>query len=210
MFGMLDYRAHKLYKLLFFIPGTIVTLFSMFGLPLIEYSIGIALADNRLLQILISLGALVILEIIWLMIVCGLIGKSFQALFDLIVDIVPCDGRSKEEAQLVVWNGDRAIRLMKLSQNPTRWSDELIRDVPKADWVQNMFYRREVISRLEAVRLEYQIREDYEESCRKFRKHLEKYNLVQHWTEKLLCEQQFRRAAVGYAFLACLFILHPV
>ena len=96
------------------------------------------------------------------MIVCGLIGKSFQALFDFIVDIVPCDGRSKEEAQLVVWNGDRAIRLMKLSQNPTRWSDELIRDVPQADWAKNMFYRRSVISRLEAVRLEYEIREDYE------------------------------------------------
>ena len=74
----------------------------MFDLPLIEYSIGIASADNRFLQILISLIALVILEIIWLMIAYGLIEKSFQALFDLIVDIVPCDGQTKEEAQLVV------------------------------------------------------------------------------------------------------------
>ena len=68
MFGMLDYRSHKLYIILFFIPNLVLMLFAMFGLPLINYSIGLAFADERIYQILVSLVAVFIVETIWLVI----------------------------------------------------------------------------------------------------------------------------------------------
>ena len=110
MFGMLDYRAHKLYFLIFFIPISLLTLFSLFALPLINYSIGFFLSDVRVLQILISLVSLFVLEIVWLLFIFGFISKLFQFIFELFVDVIPHDGRTKEEAKMVVYNGDKAIR----------------------------------------------------------------------------------------------------
>ena len=73
MFGMLDYRAHKLYVILFFIPNIFLSLFALFGIPLINYSIGLQFADERIYQILLSLVALFVVEFLWLIIVLTLI-----------------------------------------------------------------------------------------------------------------------------------------
>ena len=62
MFGMLDYRAYKLYLILFFIPLFLLTLFQVFGLPFIYYAIGANLAENRILEIIISMIALLIIR----------------------------------------------------------------------------------------------------------------------------------------------------
>ena len=50
MFGMLDYRAHKLYFIIFFIPHFFITLFSLFALPFINYSMGAVIAEERIFQ----------------------------------------------------------------------------------------------------------------------------------------------------------------
>jgi ammonia channel protein AmtB len=99
MFGMLDYRAHKLYLILFFLPNLALVLFATLGLPVINYSVGISLADNRVIQILISLVSLLILELVWIAFIYGLISKFYQFLFGLFVDIIPSNGRSEEEAK---------------------------------------------------------------------------------------------------------------
>lgn len=62
MFGMLDYRAHKLYLLLFGIPWYVIRWMIIIGLPFIYYGIGLKVADNRLLQIVVSLFALFLLK----------------------------------------------------------------------------------------------------------------------------------------------------
>ena len=58
MFGMLDYRAHKLYIILFFIPNLILNLFAIFGIKIISITIGLAFADERIFQFLIAMKKL--------------------------------------------------------------------------------------------------------------------------------------------------------
>jgi hypothetical protein len=65
MFGMLDYRAHKLYLMIFGIPNFLLVLISLFGLPFAYYGIGKSYADSHLMMIVVSLLALLVVEIIW-------------------------------------------------------------------------------------------------------------------------------------------------
>ena len=83
MFGMLDYRAHKLYLILMFIPHTLIFLVGVFGLPLINYGIGVSLADERIYQIIISLISVFIVEVIWILLVQQVFEKVLRFIFDL-------------------------------------------------------------------------------------------------------------------------------
>ena len=210
MFGMLDYRANKLYFLIFFIPQLCISLFSVFALPFINYSIGFYLADERVFQILISLVSLVILEVIWIGVVFGVISKLFGFIFGLFVDVIPHDGRTKEEAKLVVHSGEKAIRSIAITKHPTTWTDELINDLPKNDWVSNMFYRNNMVRRCNLIREYYQSMPEetpYEDSHVK--KVLEENNLVLKWTETALSSLQIRRGIIAYSFLLFLLISNP-
>lgn len=210
MFGMLDYRAHKLYILLFFVPNFILGLFAMFGLPLIHYSIGLALADERIFQILVSLIAVFIIESIWLLIVFGLISKTFQFIFELFVDVIPDDGRTKEEAQMVVWSGDKAIRAIAIGKHPSTWDDELIYGFSKNDWVQHLLFKDKVTERMQAVFDEYSCLpsdspyDDYE-----IARILKEQDIEMSWLEKCLVNIQVRRAIIGYSFFLILLIYNP-
>jgi hypothetical protein len=210
MFGMLDYRAHKLYFLIFFIPISLLTVFSLFALPLINYSIGYYFSDVRVFQILISLVSLFVLEIVWLIFIMGFINKLFQFIFELFVDVIPHDGRTKEEAQMVVYNGEKAIRSLSISKHPTTWTDELINDLPKNDWVSSMFYRNNIIRRCNLVREYYQsMPEETPFADSHINKVLEENNLVLKWHETVLTSIQYRRSIFAYSFFLFLLILNP-
>ena len=61
-------------------------------------------------------------------------------LFGLFVDIIPADGRTSEEAQAVVWNGDKAIHLLKFNKKkPKDWTDEDIEKLSSGFF--NYFYK---------------------------------------------------------------------
>ena len=210
MFGMLDYRAHKLYWILFIIPITILSVFAIVGLPLINYSIGVGMADTRIFQILISLVSLFIVEIIWLMVIFGPISKLFQFVFSLFVDIIPHDGRTKEEAQLVVWNGEKAIRLIAATQHPSTWTDDLINSLPKNDWVQNWFFKDDVIRRLNLIRTEYSSRsEDSPFSEYEVNKILEENDMVIGRFEKYVTTPTIRTSIYSYTVFMLLIIYNP-
>ena len=210
MFGMLDYRAHKLYILIFFIPMSLLTLFSLFALPLINYSIGFYFSDVRVFQILTSLVSLFVLEIVWILFIFGFINKLFQFIFELFVDVIPHDGRTREEAQMVVYSGEKAIRSLSISKHPTTWTDELINDLPKNDWVSSMFYRNNIIRRCNLVREYYQsMPEETPYTDSHVNKVLEENNLVLKWHETVLTSLQYRRGIFAYSFFLFLLILNP-
>lgn len=210
MFGMLDYRAHKLYIILFFIPNLVLALFAMFGLPLINYSIGLAFADERIYQILISLVAVFIVETIWLVIVFAIISKAFKFIFELFVDVIPHDGRTKEEAQMVVWNGDKAIRSLQISKHPTEWTQSLIYEIPKNDWVANIFFRDDLIKRFQTVYDEYLLMSpDTPYNDAEVERIMAEYNLKISWQEKVFASPQLRRIVVAYSFFLLLLLYNP-
>lgn len=210
MFGMLDYRAHKLYIILFFIPNLVLVLFSMFGLPLINYSIGLAFADERIYQILVSLVAVFIVEIIWLVIVFAFISKAFQFIFELFVDVIPHDGRTKEEAQMVVWTGDKAIRSLQISKHPSEWTQSLIYEIPKNDWVANLFFRDDLIKRFQTIYDEYLLMSpDTPYNDVEVERIMAEHNLKISWQEKVFASPQLRTMVVAYPFFLLLLLYNP-
>ena len=207
---MLDYRAHKLYWIVFIIPNIILAAFAIVGLPLINYSIGVGMADTRVFQILISLVSLFIVEIIWLMIIFGPISKLFQFVFSLFVDVIPHDGRTKEEAQLVVWNGEKAIRLLALNKYPTTWTDDLINSLPKDDWVQNWFFKDDIIRRFDLIQTEYSFRsEDSPYNDYEVTKILEENDMVMGPVEKYVTTPTIRASIYSYSVFLLLIIYIP-
>ena len=210
MFGMLDYRAHKLYVILFFIPNIFLTLFALFGIPLINYSIGLQFADERIYQILLSLVALIVVEFLWLIIVLTLINNMFKFIFELFVDLIPHDGRTKEEAQLVAWGGDKAIRSLKINKHPSEWSESLITEIPKNDWVANLFYRDEIIKRFKIIYDEYLAMSTYTAyTDAEVERIMTDHNLKISWREKIFTNPQYRKMLIGYSFFFYLLLFNP-
>jgi len=210
MFGMLDYRAHKLYLIMFFIPNFLVIIFEIFGIPLINYSIGLLLSDVRVFQIIISLISMIIFELIWAFIAFAILGKIFSFIFLLFVDVIPHNGRTKDQALAVTWNGDRAIRTIEIDKNPSTWTDELINEFPKNDWVANLFFRENVIKRCEAVKEHYaSLPADTPYTEYEASKALNKKNLHIQWKEKYLTDKTYRLFALSFGFFLYLLITHP-
>ena len=209
MFGMLDYRAHKLYVILFFIPNFLLGMFHLIGLPIIHYSIGVAFADERIFQILISLAAMLIIESIWAIVLISVISKTFEFLFELIVDVIPHDGRTKEEAKLVVWNGNKAIRTLHIAQHPRAWEESVLEEIPANDWVNNIFFRGKIVFRLLVVYEYYLDAPETPFTDTEVERILDERNLKPSWQENVVGNPQIRRALIGYSFLLFLFLLHP-
>ena len=154
MFGMLDYRAHKLYLLLFGVPNIILLIFCLVGLPLINYTLGFGFADQRFMQILTSIGVSFVTAIVWWIFFEGFLNKLAMFIFGLLVDVIPSDGRNKEQAKLVVFGGEKAIIQIKMKQilNPREWTDEDIASFAKSDWVSSWLLRDKNQKQCEAIR----------------------------------------------------------
>ena len=211
MFGMLDYRAHKLYLILFGLPNLVFSLVTIFGLPLLSYSLGIKFSDVRLWQILISLGLQFLIEILWTLIVTGLIAKVCSFIFSLFVDILPSDGRTKQEAQQVVYAGEKAITLINLDRiHPSQWTDELIAATPKTDWVRNLFYREISIQRFEMLKNYFSIHTHETFNEYTVKKVVKESHLPLTLSELILTSPLYRRMLVLYSFFLYLLVFNPI
>ena len=209
MFGMLDYRAHKLYIILFFIPNLILNLFAIFGIKIISITIGLTFADERIFQFLIALISIFIIELIWVLIIFGIVTKAFQFILELFVDVIPDDGRTREEAQLVVWRGSKAIRSLEVIKHPSQWDYSKIEEIYKNDWVANIFYRNKISKRTRKIFEHYLFQSDKPYNDAVINKFLEENNLKVSWKEMIFTEPFYRNAIIGYSFFLFLLILIP-
>lgn len=155
MFGMLDYRAHKLFLILFGIPYFLLNIFNIFGLPYISYYIGHANFDDRFVEILVSVIALFVISWSWFLIVF-LLNKIFYFIFELLVDVIPHDGRTEAEAKQVVFSGKKMITALEIQKHPSTWDSELIARASKIDWVMRLFYHERYLRQIQAIHEEYQ------------------------------------------------------
>ena len=208
MFGMLDYRAHKLWVLLTFIPNIVLILFAIFALPLINYSVGLEFADERIFQILISLLSLVVVEIIWF-IFTMLFSKSVNFIFYLFIDVIPHDGRTKKEAQMVVWNGEKAINAIALGKHPKTWTDEVIYDAPKADWIMNLYFNSEMTKRMRTIKDHYISYPDTPFDEWEVEKILKENNMLIKYKERVFVNKDTRRILISYFIFLLLLIINP-
>ena len=138
MFGMLDYRAHKLFLILFGIPLIILNLISIFVLSFCAYLIGFNFAETWLIKIIFSIVSMIIIEILWTLVIFLIINKLVEFIFGLFVDVIPSEGRTKDEAMIVVFRGEKARNALKLKQHPKEWTDELIEEIASGNSISCM------------------------------------------------------------------------
>ena len=153
MFGMLDYRAHKLFLILFFLPLTIINLILDFSIPIGAWAIGRMYGESPAGILVITIISVVPLWIILFLLEVG-VNKFILFLFNLIVDVLPDEGRTKEEALIVAYRGDKAIAHLKLNKTqPRDWSDEDIELCITGGFI-NLFYKHTIRERLYLIRKE--------------------------------------------------------
>ena len=211
MFGMLDYRAHKLFLILFGIPLIILNLISIFALSFCAYFIGFNFAETWFVKILFSIGSMIIIEILWTLFIFLIINKLVEFIFGLFVDVLPSEGRTKEEAMIVVFRGEKARNALKINQHPKEWTDDLIEDCSKIDWVAKLFYYNTISARLKQVKEHYEMNPEliFDEWNLAEYVNSQKH-LVMSWQEKTFSNPVYRRIVIVYSIFLLLILVNPL
>jgi len=207
MFGMLDYRAHKLYLLLYTVPLIVLRLAAVFLIPAIAYGIGLNYGSSRVWQIAIAIGSIFLVEIGFL-IVQSIFGYVFKTVFNFFIDVVPANGRSEEEAELVLWNGETAINVLVFENPASEWTDEDIEIFAKKNSFLWMF-RQAKRDRLHDLRDHYTSNPEIEQSQYESETFLREHNNGADWLEQLISNRIYREWAARYVFMLCLLIADP-
>ena len=208
MFGMLDYRAHKLYWLLslpIFVP---ITLLTLFGLPFAIYAIGFNYGSERIWQAAISIGAILPADLAWTLVVL-LIAKVFDGAFYFLIDVEPVGGRTTEEAKVVVKGGDAALHALALEKPAETWTDEMINAIAKGDIFGRMFYKRRR-ERTYAVRDYYIANPNTPITEYNTKKFMKEANLSPSIIEHITSNPMFRGWFIRYGFLLGLLLMNPL
>jgi len=207
MFGMLDFRAHKLYLVIFGIPNFLLLLISLFGLPFAYYGLGHSYADSHIMLIVLSLVALIFIEIIWNIFVHYL-SKVYMFIFGLFVDVIPADGRNKDEARAVVWNGEKAIYLIKFNKKkPKDWTGEDFERLTAGFF--SFFFKDKIIQRLEKIKEYYVKNPKIIPSEWNTNKFLKEEKLERDIFEKIITDPFFRACAIRYSLFLYLIVFNP-
>ena len=123
MFGMLDYRAHKLYWLLT-LPFRIVCRLVFFAFIAIAIIIAQWTDNSPLVQIVIACvameGMAFIFGLLWLF----LVTLPIEKIFLWTVDVVPSHGEDHEEAKEIVRKGPIVWLTKKLMNHIDQWTYE--------------------------------------------------------------------------------------
>ena len=119
MFGMLDYRAHKAFLLMFGPLYFVYRIAVVVGLAVSIYVISFSFVDGFFYTGMVIALLIVSAEIL-LALLGWLLNKGVFFIFELFIDVIPHDGRTKEEAMWVVRAGDKAITQLQLS----KWNNE--------------------------------------------------------------------------------------
>ncbi len=201
MFGMLDYRANKLFTILFGLPSLLLRWLYTFGAPFLYYGIGKMSAESRIYEVLISILALLIFEIIFSLFFPQ-ISKFFMFLFTLLVDIIPTDGRSKEEALEVVQGGSMILFLLEFNKKaPIDWSEEDI-DILSSGFFK-FFFKNKIQNRIRTIQQYYIDNPQLTPNEFNTNKFLKSHNLKPSIFEQIFVNPIFR----GWVTSATIFVI---
>jgi hypothetical protein len=207
MFGMLDYRANKFFLILFGLPLFVLRWVVILGMPFASYFVGLHFSTERFFQVLISLLSVVMIDLL-LSVILTHLGKFIMSFFSLIVDVIPSDGRTKEEAMRVVSGGERAILFINLNKkSPARWENEEIYQL--ASGFYNSFFKTKIIERIEKIRDYYATNPEITPSEYNTNKFLKENNIKLSLLEKIVTNDTYRGWAIAYSLVVYLLIFNP-
>jgi hypothetical protein len=207
MFGMLDYRAHKLYLMLFGLPWFALRWIWIIGFPFIYYFIGLSFDVNRIFQILISLISMVILEFA-LTIAMRYLDRFIMFLFTLLIDVIPADGRTPEEAVAVVKSGDQAIRFLKNEKkHPKDWDDEYLMMYKSS--IFSLPYRNKIDLRVRVIKNYFLENPGADSNEYAIKEIVRVSGLKISWLEWAITNAQIRGMVISYSLLVYLLLFNP-
>tara|TARA_B110000208_G_C11525274_1_gene342181 strand:+ start:49 stop:687 length:639 start_codon:yes stop_codon:yes gene_type:complete len=208
MFGMLDYRAHKLYFIIAIFPRMVLWLFAVFGLPFLSYYIGLIYADGRITQFAISFVAFLVIGLAYPFVHYFLFSKFFWFVFTLFIDVIPSNGRSEAQAQNVVWYGQKVITMIATENTPpSAWTQKFREDIVKTDFIQELFYKQIMLRRSQAIFEHYQsLPPDSPGDAELVAEILKEHNLTIGTLEQFLCHPQRRGVIISIIFFIYLII----
>ena len=198
MFQMLDYRATKLYFILFAFPDLLLAVFSLAGKAIIPVLIASNYFDNTVSIILVAISLVFVFEII-LILLFVIYGKIKKFIFELIIDVTPTGGRNEEEAFAVVKVGNKMITILQLNNtNPREWTDNLIQKGSNLDWLGSLFYSSDIKVRLEFLRQYFINRPELYGYPSEQEAALEEEGLAIQLMEKIISSPVYRWSIVSY------------
>ncbi|MDG1144683.1 MAG: hypothetical protein P8N92_08435 [Burkholderiales bacterium] len=209
MFGMLDYRASKLFWLIFGVPYLALYFIPVLLLPFLAYLLGYRYIDNALLSFFAALVLLFLIEIVWIFLHMGL-SKLFQFLFAILIDVIPHDGRSKDQAMAVVIGGELQILFQEFEKHPSEWRDNLAEEFLAHDWRSRWVFSNEIKNRFNAVKKHFTFDEpeaEYDEFARDF--FIQESGLGMTAKEKLFTFPYLISWSFGYGFFLFLSLVNP-
>lgn len=207
MFGMLDYRAHKLYKVLVFPIIFVLTVLNIFCLPIIAYLIAINYASESVWQFLLAVVTLFLIGIPWFFIVKMILAIP-EAIFNFLLDPEPADGRTKEEAKLVVVSGQKGITLLEFNKPASEWSDEAIEALSRISLTSRLFQNK-IRKRFYALKDYYMNNPDLKPGEYNNIKFLKESNLAIGWLESIISNPFWRVLVLQGLTLLVLLIFYP-
>jgi hypothetical protein len=123
MFGMLDYRAHKLFWLVTF-PFRLIARLAFFVIVVIAILIARWTEYSPLIQIVVAYVTMEAIAMVFVALWALLVSWPIQKIFFWLVDVMPSRGENDEEAKEVVCKGQIIWLSKKLSFDIDNWTFE--------------------------------------------------------------------------------------
>jgi hypothetical protein len=141
MFGMLDYRARKLYLLLA-VPFAVLAKLSFYAVVVASIVIAEQTSKGVAIKILIAYLAMEAICILVFQVFWRLLGIAVIKVFFFLVDVLPANGANAEEAKGIVLEGDLFLLNKKLEHEIEHWTEEDTRRYLSvaSNWRARMFF----------------------------------------------------------------------
>jgi len=112
VFGMLDYRAHKLFWLICF-PFRFVAVVSSYAILLASIFIAHSTSYSVPVKILVAFASMLAINLLIFGVFWPIIFSCIRRLFFWFIDVVPAHGADDEEARTIVLRGPTSFRVTK-------------------------------------------------------------------------------------------------
>jgi hypothetical protein len=208
MFGMLDYRAHKLLQLLW-LPFAILAKLSSFVIIAVAIIIAESTSYSTLVKIIIAYILFELIGIIAFQVIWALVIWAFKRAFFWLIDVVPAHGANHKEAQAIALYGRRFELEKKLAHDIANWTPEDTYEfVSLMNWRARLFFGGKI--RIRAQRTATELKRIFQESGKQpteigingieeARKQVPGGNVS--WFEHVIVTQYFFNSIVGITLI---------
>ena len=143
MFGMLDYRAHKLYWLLS-LPFRILSWVLLIIIFFASCNIASSYVDNLFFQFLLAFLLMQLFSVSLYVLIRFIIDPIFNIIFFFLIDVIPCEERTDEQARQIVLLGEN----FSIVQKPIlKWTSKDTQKIINSSWFNKKFLSVTIVCR---------------------------------------------------------------